>query len=415
MSAQSITANGAKASWFRERILLGKTVGQYVRDMITPWNIVAALILAAGVPVLLYRFLKGLGATTNLSDINPWGMWLAFDMFFGVAVATGGFCMVVGVYIFGRKDYKPMVRPAILTGFLGYAFAILGLVIDLGRWWALPLPFYYFGTASVLFLVAEHLALYLMIQFVEFLPAAVEWLNWRKVRGWLDKIHIGAVILGSVLVMGHQSALGAMFLLMPSRLHPLWYTSYIPYLFFASCLAGGIAMLVVESMISHNVFGHQISSSDHHHTDGLVIGLGKAAAFCLFAYFALMVLSLLRGFAHGDITMKMLFGTGYGWWKLFELGFCILLPMFMYAYAVRWDSAKLARAASIITVLGILVNRFNVVIVGLNWDAPVRYFPHWMEIMGSVTLVTIGVLIFKWIVNRMPVLYRLPDFPDEDH
>jgi Ni/Fe-hydrogenase subunit HybB-like protein len=415
MSQSVMTANSVKASWFRDKILMGKTFGEYSRSLITPWNLVAAAILAVGVPVLLYRFWKGLGATTNLSDINPWGLWLGFDMFFGVAVATGGFCMVVGVYIFGRKDFKPMVRPAVLTGFLGYFFAILGLAIDLGRYWALPLPFIYLGTASVLFLVAEHLALYLMIQFVEFLPAVVEWLNWRRIRAWLDKIHIGAVILGSVLVMGHQSALGAMFLLMPSRLHPLWYTSYIPYLFFASCLAGGIAMLVVESMISHNVFGWQVKDHEPAHMDRLTVGLGKAAAFCLFAYFALMTLSLLRGLSAGDISFQMLLGTGYGWWKLFEIGFGILLPMFLYAYAVRNDNAKLVRTASAITVLGVLVNRFNVVLVGLNYNAPERYFPHWMEIVGSLTLVTIGILIFKWVMNRMPVLYRLPDFPDEEH
>lgn len=410
MSQQTVAVQNVKASWFREKILMGKTVGEYIRGFFTPLNMVAGLILAVGLPVMAYRLLKGLGASTNLSDINPWGLWLAFDMFFGVAVATGGFCMVVGVYLFGRKDYKPMVRPAILTGFLGYFFAIVGLAFDLGRYWALPLPFYYLGTASVLFLVAEHLALYLTIQFVEFLPAVVEWLNLRRIRQWLDKIHIGAVILGSVLVMGHQSALGAMFLLMPTRLHPLWYTTFIPYLFFTSCLAGGLSMLVLESMISHKVFGYQVKETDHELMDRLTLGLGKAAAFCLFSYFALMVLSLIRG-----MQWQMLFHTGWGYWKLFEIAFSTLLPMYLYAMAVRQQKASLVRWASGITVLGIMLNRFNVVIVALNWNAPVRYHPSWMEVMLSVTLATLLVLVFKWVVNRMPVLYRLPDFPDEDH
>jgi len=245
----------------------------------------------------------------------------------------------------------------------------------------------------------------------------VEWLNLKKIRAWLDKIHIGAVILGSVLVMGHQSALGAMFLLMPTRLHPLWYSTFIPYLFFVSCLYGGIAMLIIESMISHNVFGYQLKGQEHSeaHMNDLTIGLAKAAAFCLFAYFALMTLSLARGLAHGDFTMNTLMHTGYGWWKWFEIGFGVVLPMFLYAYAVRGNNAGLARAGSIVAVLGVMINRFNVVMVGLNWNAPVRYFPSWMEIMGSLTLATIGVCVFKWIVNRMPVLYRLPDFPDVDH
>ncbi len=406
--SQNITTTGGKASWFKENILLNMTVKDYLRSMITPWNGVAAIILAVGLPVIALRFIKGIGATTNLTDLNPWGLWLGFDMFFGVAIATGGFAMVTGVYIFGRKDYLPMVRPAILTGFLGYFFAIAGLTFDLGRYWALPLPFYYLGTASVLFLVAEHLALYLLIQFLEFLPAAVEWLGLRKIRDFLGKIHIALVILGSVLVMGHQSALGAMFLLMPTRLHPLWYTDMLPWLFFTSCLAGGIAMLVLESMLSHHVFGQHVEKDDHAIQDRLTIGLGKAAAFLLFTYFAFLMLSMVRGY-----SWSMLFGTGWGWWKLFEVGFGVVLPLIMYAFAVRNENAKLVRIASAITVLGVLINRLNVSIVALNWDAPETYIPHWMEIAVSLTLVTMGILVFKWIMNRMPVLYRLPDFPDD--
>lgn len=395
-------------SWIRENIFLGKSVGEYAKSLITPFNLITGLILAVGIPVIAYRMIYGLGVSTNLSDTNPWGMWLAFDMFFGVAVATGGFIMVVGVYIFGRHDYKSMVRPAILTGFLGYFFAIMGLAIDLGRWWALPMPFYTLGTASVLFLVAEHLALYLTIQFFEFLPAVVEWLGLNKIRHYLHKIHIGLVILGSVLVMGHQSALGGMFLLMPSRLHPLWYSNYLPFLFFASCIAGGLAMLIVESMLSHKVFGHQVKEDDHEKIHNMTMGLGKAAGFTLFAYFALKVLSIIHG-GHWEHLH-----TVWGAWLGVEVIGFIVLPLFMFTYAVRNDSSRWVRIASIWTVLGILVNRFNVVVIGLNWDAPEVYVPSWMEVMASLTLVTIGVWVFRWVMNRMPVLYRLPEFPDED-
>jgi Ni/Fe-hydrogenase subunit HybB-like protein len=394
--------------WIRENIFLGKTIGEYIKSLITPWNIVAAAILAVGIPVIIYRLIYGLGAATHLSNINPWGLWLGFDMFFGVAVATGGFVMAVGVYIFGLKDYQPMVRPAILTGFLGYFFAIVGLAMDLGRYYRLPYPLTFsMGTASVLFLVAEHLALYLTIQFIEFLPAVVEWLHLTKIREWLYKIHIGAVILGSVLVLGHQSALGAVFLIMPSRLHPLWYSPYLPYLFFVSCLAGGIAMLVVESLLSHKVFGWQVKESDHEKIDRLTLGLGKAAGFVLFAYFALKMLALLHG---GNwVYLKGFYGVVY----LIEVIGFVLLPLYLYTMAVRRQSATLVRVASVLTVLGIMVNRFNVCMTALNWDAPERYFPSWMEIVLSLTLATFGVIVFKWVVNRMPVLYRLPDFPDE--
>lgn len=396
-------------AWVRENILLGHNVRDYLRSLVTPWNLVGAAIVAVGLPVIIARFIWGLGATTNLSNTNPWGIWLGFDMFFGVAIATGGFAMVVGVYILGRTEYKPMVRPAILTGFLGYALAVFGLAIDLGRPWRLPYPlFVSMGTASVMFLVAEHLCLYITIQFLEFLPAAVEWLRLRAVRAWLHRIHIGAVILGSVLVMGHQSALGALFLLMPTRLHPLWYSPYLPYLFFASCVAGGIAMLVVESLVSHKVFGHKLSHNDHETIDKLTLGLGKAAMFALFAYLGLKLLSIAHGMSWNHIL------TGWGAWWAFEIVAGIALPSVLFLLGIWRESATLVRWGSVVTVLGLLLNRMNVAVIALNWNLPDRYVPSWMEIAVSATLVVFGVWIFRWIVNRMPILNRLPEFPDHD-
>lgn len=398
----------AKTSMFRQKILLGMSPKEYIRSLIKPINFIYAAILAVGLTVLALRVFKGLGATTNLDDEDPWGLWLAFDMFFGVAVATGGFCMVVAVYIFNRKDYKTMVRPALVTGLLGYAFAIFGLAVDLGRYWALPLPFYYLGTASVLFLVAEHLALYLTIQFFEFLPAVFEWLNWRKLWKYLGMVHIALIILGSVLVMGHQSALGAMFILVDQRLHPLWQTNLLPWLFFVSCIAGGLAMLVIESMLSHRIFGEQVAEHDHETQNRLIVGIGKALACVTFAYFALMILSMIR-----EGQWDAFFHTKWGYWKQFEIFFACLLPMIIFTAAVRRNSGNLVRAGAIITVLGVLLNRMNVVIIALNYTAETPYYPHWMEYTISVTIVVLILVFFRFIVNRMPILYSLPEFPDE--
>lgn len=395
--------------WVKENILLGHSVRDYLRSLVTPWNMVGAAIVAIGLPVMVMRFVYGLGAVTNLSDTNPWGLWLSFDMFFGVSIATGGFSMVVGVYILGRDEYKPMVRPAILTGLLGYVLAVVGLLVDLGRPWRLPYPLTVsLGTASVMFLVAEHLALYVTIQFIEFLPAAVEWLRLERIRAWLHRIHIGAIILGSVLVLGHQSALGALFLIMPTRLHPLWYTPYLPYLFFASCICGGIAMLVIESMLSHKVFGHQVRHDDHERMDRLTLGLGTAAMFTLFAYLALKLLALAHGMHFAELA------TGWGLWWLFEVGFGVLLPIGMFMVAARNQDASLVRWASVVTVAGLLLNRLNVSMIALNWNMEEVYIPSWQEVAVSATLVVFGVWIFRWVVNRMPVLYRLPEFPDHD-
>ncbi|MHA1569086.1 MAG: NrfD/PsrC family molybdoenzyme membrane anchor subunit, partial [Alphaproteobacteria bacterium] len=187
----------------------------------------------------------------------------------------------------------------------------------------------------------------------------------------------------------------------------LWYTPYIPYLFFVSCLAGGLAMLVVESLLSHRVFGHQVEADDHEKIDRLTVGLGKAGAFTLFAYFALKVLAFLHGYNWVYLPTK------WGALWLVEMGGFVLLPMLMFLKAVRTNDARMVRWASVLTVLGVMVNRFIISMVALNWNAPETYIPSWMEIMVSLTIATIAILVFKWVMNRMPVLYRLPDFPDE--
>ena len=241
-----------KPTWMQEKLFLGMTFKDYMRSNLTPFNAVVALILAVGIPVIIYRLVYGLGPSTNLSDNNPWGIWIGFDMLCGVALAAGGFVIGTAVHLFGMKDYAFLFRPAVLTGFLGYLFAIIALTFDLGRYYRIPYPMVVsWGVNSVLFLVAWHVALYLSCQFVEWCPAIWEWLNLKKLRSIFVKATLGATIFGVCLSMLHQSALGSIFLLMPEKLHPLWYSEYIPLFFFMSAIVGGLAMTILESNISH--------------------------------------------------------------------------------------------------------------------------------------------------------------------
>ncbi|MCJ7507785.1 MAG: polysulfide reductase NrfD, partial [candidate division Zixibacteria bacterium] len=234
-------------------------------------------------------------------------------------------------------------------------------------------------------------------------PALFEWLGLKRIRKWAYGLTIGATIFGAILSTLHQSALGALFLLAPGKLHPLWYSSFLPVFFLTSAIIAGISMIIFESMLSHRVFGHLIEHSQEEF-DKLTLGLGKAAAVGLFAYFALKWV----GVAH-DNRWEYL-STPLGRWFLVEvLGF-VLIPCIIFTRAVRKGDANLVRVASIITVIGIIINRANVSMVGLNWNLADRYFPHWMEFAVTITVVTMGVLTFRWIVNRMPILYEHPDY-----
>jgi len=399
----------APQAWVTDKLLMGLSLETYLRRLVTPFNLVAAGILAVGLPLIVYRFAYGLGAVTNLSQATPWGLWIGFDVLAGVSLAAGGYVLASTVYLFGLKQYYPVLRPAVLTGFLGYFFVVVGLMVDLGQPWRIPYPvFYSWGVTSVMFLVAWHVFLYLTVQFLEFCPAVFEWLECRGLRRWAVRLTIGATVFGVVLSTLHQSALGALFLLAPTKLHPLWYSPFIPVYFFVSSIAAGLSMVIVESMLSHRIFHDQFEPERSVDLDGITLGLGKAASVVLFTYFFLKLLGLADG-ARWDLL-----ATPYGWWYLVEMLGLVLLPCLLFAFGVRHRRVTLVRYTAVLAVVGIVVNRLNVAMVALNWDHPDRYVPSWMEIATTITIITLGVLTFRWIVNRMPVLRSGPAFA-EDH
>jgi Ni/Fe-hydrogenase subunit HybB-like protein len=186
----------------------------------------------------------------------------------------------------------------------------------------------------------------------------------------------------------------------PGKLHPLWYSPYLPLFFFVSSIAAGLAMVIFESGISHRIFHDRTDPDRPVNLDRIVLGLARGAAVVLFAY----VFLRLQGLADGG-TWRLL-GTGWGALWLVEVGGFALVPSLMFAYASRNGRVQVARIAAIAAVLGVVLNRLDVSIVAFNWKHPFTYVPSWMELVGSVTIVTMGVVTFRWIVNRMPVLGR---------
>lgn len=386
---------------------MSQTAAADRRSFLTTFNVVAGIIVVIGLILTVLRFTQGLGATTNLTDNNPWGIWIGFDLLVGVALAAGGYVTSAAVYIFGMKRYHAAVRPAILTGFLGYALVVLALHYDVGRPWRLPYPFLMSrGTTSLLFEVAACVALYLTVLFVESTPAALEWLGLKKARKIVVKLTIVLTIFGVILSTLHQSSLGALFLIAPSKLHPLWYSPYIPIYFFITSTIAGLSMVIFEGMLSYRYFKDKM---DEHHLaakDDIALGFGKAAAWVLAGYFMIKVIGVAA-----DNNWHYL-ATGYGAWFLVELLGFVALPAFMYAVGVRDKNPKLVRWTAAWTVLGIIVNRFNVCLVAFNYHLPSseRYFPSWMEIAISIFIVTLGLLAFRFCVTRMPILYEHPDY-----
>jgi Ni/Fe-hydrogenase subunit HybB-like protein len=398
-------------SWFLGKLLMGMTWPDYFRSLLTPFNIVAAIILSVGLPILALRFYYGLAFATHASNEYPWGLYLGWGLFGGVPLSATGFIMATAYYIFGFRKYHPLLRLGVLTGFLGYLFAVIYLLADLGRPWRIYYPMMIgFGTQSVLFLVAWHVATYLTVQLVEFSPAILEWLKSQRVRKWAVMLTIGMTIAGIILSTLHQSALGAMYLLVPGKLHPLWYSSYLPVFFLSSSIYAALAMVIFVSTLAARFLKKRCDAEFLESLPKLTIGLGQGAAVGMYVYFVFKII----GIAH-DNNWSLL-NTPYGYWFLVELLGFVLVPALVFTYGVKTQNVGAVRFAAFYAVFGIIVNRINVSIIALNWQLPEHLhhiIPPWKEASVVLAIATIHVLIFRWILNRMPVLHAHPDYREK--
>ncbi len=355
------------------------------------------LFVGIWIAVSLFRFVRGLGATTNLSDSAPWGLWIAFDVMSGVALAAGGFVIAAVVYIFHLYKYKSMVRPAILTAFLGYIAVAVGLLYDLGiplNIWHAPI---YPQPHSVLFEVAMCVMLYLTVLFLEFCPVILEhsWFNrsfFRRVHAAMKRITIPLVIAGIVLSTLHQSSLGSLFLIVPDRVHPLWYSPILWILFFVSAVGLGLMTVAAETIFSSWYFGHKLRSD-------LLSDLGRAASFVLFGYAALRLVDL----ALRDQLRYVFDGTWQAYIFLLEITLAAILPAVLLGFRKIRSNPVGVGIASGLTLLGMVGYRFNLCIVAFARPEGVSYFPTWMEVAVTVGIMAAAILVFIFFVERFNV------------
>jgi c(7)-type cytochrome triheme protein len=363
---------------------------------LTFWRVVFLAIVGAGLYSTYVRFSAGLGASTALSDEFPWGLWIGFDILCGVALAAGGFTISAIVYVFHLDRFRPIVRPAILTAFLGYLLVIFALMYDLGRPYRIWHALIMWNPHSVMFEVAWCVMLYTTVLALEFSPILFEKLRWEKPLRIAKSITVPLVIVGVLLSMLHQSSLGTLFLIVPGKLNPLWYSPLMPVFFFISAIALGCTMTVFESFLSSRAFKRRLEMD-------LLSSLGKATAVVLGLYLLLKYLDL-----SGRGVLALAFAPTYeGRMFLLEILLGVLVPMVLLLIPrVRRDHFGLF-AASVMVVLGIVMNRLNVSTTALEGYAG-RYFPSWIELSVTAMIVALGFALFALAVKYLPV------FPAEE-
>lgn len=356
----------------------------------TGWNILALLLVIFGLILAFIRYTQGLGAVTNLSDTYPWGLWIAFDVMVGVAVAAGGFLIAGVVHIFNIQRYKPIIRPAILTAFLGYFLVIIGVMMDLGRPWWIYHVIIFPQVHSVMLEVGLCVIFYFIVLFLEILPMYFQGVKNYPAYKALHAISIPLVILGIILSTLHQSSLGALLLLSKEQLNPLWYSPNLPFNFFLSAVMVGLAMVIFESQLSSKSYKRAIESD-------ILESLGKGCAILLGVYLVWRFI---------DITINGgwtgLSASYEATWFWIEIVVGVVLPLLMFIGPGRTNATTRQWAASFV-IIGVVLNRINATITGMTSSLGERYFPSWQEIFITLAIVSAGLLIFQAIVQMLPI------------
>ena len=367
-------------------------IGSKFSIKVTFWKTVFFIIIILGLYSTYVRFFHGLGAATHLSDEFPWGLWIGFDALCGVGLAAGGFTMAAMVYIFNIKRFKPIIRPAILTAFLGYLLFILALLFDLGRPYNVWHPLIMWNPHSVMFEVGWCVMLYTTLLALEFSPVVFEKLQWSKALKIFNIFLIPLVILGVILSTLHQSSLGSLYLIVPEKLYPLWYSPLLPVLFFFSSVSVGFAMVMFESFLSARAFNKQLEKP-------LLMELARVVVFVLCLFFVLKLLD----FAHRDAWRYLFLNRieTYLFWVENIIG--IIVPIILLSIPkIRRNPLALFWSV-LMVVIGFVLNRLNVAITGMESYAHANYFPSWMEISVTLMLIAIGFAVFRLVVKNFPI------------
>jgi len=374
--------------------------------LVTPLFVGMLFLWAVGTAAGVVRFTRGLGAVTAMNDGYPWGLWIAFDVVVGTGLASGGYAVALVAYVLNRGKLHPLVRPALLTSFLGYSVAGVAIVFDVGRFWNLwkvpLLPRDWNGT-SVLLEVALCVMAYVAVLVVELTPALLEAaregtgsLRFRalvaRVARPLERVLPFVIALGLVLPTMHQSSLGALLLVARTKVHALWYSPLLPALFLLTSLGMGYAVVVVEATFSAIGFGRAREAR-------ALGGLGRIAAGVSITFLVLRVGDAL---VRGSLSQAFVPGRqALLFWA--EVALFAAPAFFLLQEKARTSAALQLQGALLLLAAGAMY-RIDAYLVAFNPGQHFTYFPSVGELAITLGLVATETMAYLFFVRRFPIL-----------
>jgi Ni/Fe-hydrogenase subunit HybB-like protein len=361
------------------------------------WPAVAFTALVLFAFALVLRFTSSLGAVTNLSDRFAWGLWVGFKLS-AIAIAGGGFTLMAAVHLLNLRRFEPVVRPAVLLALCAYLMFIFALLLDLGQPWRIWHAMVFWNPHSVMFEVAWCVMLYTTVLLLEFSPMMFERLGLTTPHRLIHAVTTPLVVAGFILSTLHQSSLGSLYLIVPSKLHPLWYSPLIPAFFYLSAIAGGLAMVILQAHLSERAFGRRFDRT-----------LLEPLARVLVVVLALYGLLRLLGLRHNG-AWQAAFAFDYeSLLFLLEVGLGLVLPLALLSRRSVRESRRGLVVGSLLAVMGVVLNRVNVAVTALERSAGVHYVPSAIEVLVFIGLVALGFSLFTLAVRYLPV------FPSGEH
>ncbi len=362
--------------------------------IITKPFLVCAFFFAVAAVLLIKRFIYGIGAVSNLSDGYPWGIWIAYDVVTGTAIACGGYSMALLVYIFNKGEYHPLVKPALLASMFGYTLAGFSVMFDIGRYWQaynLFLP-KYFQFNSVMFEVALCVSLYISVLWIEFSPTLAEWIQAKGLKKTLDRVMFIFIAIGVLLPTMHQSSLGSLLLIAGKKVSPLWHTSFLPLLFLISAITMGYAIVIFESIVSSVGFKREIETPI----------LSKLAAMIPVLISIYLVIRFADILVRGQLGLVFAFDLKAVMFIIENILY-VIPAVILFSPEKRKKNRQLFIAAGCLLLAG-SVYRFNAYLIGFDPGAGWQYFPSFSEIMITLGVIALEVMAYMIFVKKMPVL-----------
>jgi Ni/Fe-hydrogenase subunit HybB-like protein len=352
------------------------------------------LIILVALFYLYKRFTLGLGPVTGMNDGYPWGLWIAYDVNLGTALACGGYAMAILVYVLNKGQYSPLLKPAILTSLFGYVLGGFSVFVDIGRYWQMHNVFlpWYTNIHSPLLEVALCIAAYCVILLIEFSPAALQRFGMKDAEKKLNRVLFIFIALGILLPTMHQSSLGTLMILAGAKVSSLWWSSLLPLLFLLAALLLGYAVVILETSLS------SVSFQNFEEID-LIKKISAYVPWVLAIFLVLRFVTVFMNGGHG----LMFAGDVTGNMFLLENAL-LIVAFFAFLSAKNRNTPSRLVWLSLCLIVGAGLYRFNAYLIGFNPGNGWHYFPTFAETMITLGIVAIEVLGYLWIVKRFPIL-----------